>query len=322
MIDRYQLQPGDLPVAQHFVAWLNIIGNSAVGRSLSDGTWSFLGPFDYFRHRRSEFISAHVDAHEFCRPALDLEPHNARVAIFIALEGEVLLQYGQSNLIRVDQNRLCIARTDMELRLVASRAARFAVIRVDPSVLFLSSILDASRPAISLETPQRIRELLLGLIGDLRIVIGEEDELAPRILFLALAAAIDQLARRQLWVLSKVDSALMGSITAYVDAQLHEPGLDVSRICKHFGMSRATLYRQLQYLGGVKRFILTRRLNQSFDAMLGCADFDERNQIARSYSFRSYADFAARYRKLFDINPNQLLERPPVLARHVDVSRQ
>lgn len=321
MIDRHKLQPSDLPKAQHFAAWLNIIGNSAVGRPLSEGAWSFLGPFDYFRHRRSEFISAHVDAHEYRRPALDPEFHSARVVVFIALEGEVLLQYGQSSLVKVDSQQLCISRTDMELRLVAPRAARFAVIRFDPAVLLLSSIFDTSRPAISLETPQRIRELLLGLIADLRVVIGEPDELAPRILFQVLAAAVDQLARGQLLALSKVDSGLMASITAYVDEQLREPGLDVNRICRHFGMSRATLYRQLQYVGGVKRFILIRRLSQCFDALVGCDDQEERNQIARNYSFRAYGDFSARYRKLFDINPVKLLEREPMLAREVGQSR-
>lgn len=319
MIDRYQLEPNDLPNAKHFVAWLNIVGNSAVGRSLSVGTWSLLGPFEYFRHRHSEFISAHVDAHEFYRPAVDRDLNHARVAIFIALEGEVLLQYGQSSLVKVDSHQFCISRTDMELRLVAPRPARFVVIRFDPSVLLLASIFDANRPAISLETSQKIRELVLGLIADLRTVMDEADTLAPRIMFQALAAAVDQLARGQLLALSKVDSDLMSSMKNYIDAQLLEQDLDVNRICQHFGMSRATLYRQMHYVGGVKRFILTRRLSQCFDAMLGCDELDERNHIARSYRFRSYSDFSSRYRKLFDINPGELLNTQPVLARDVDL---
>ena len=56
------------------------------------------------------------------------------------------------------------------------------------------------------------------------------------------------------------EKRLMGRIRQYIDRHLGECELDEKAIRDHFSVSRATLYRRFQRLGGVASYIRERRL--------------------------------------------------------------
>jgi len=60
------------------------------------------------------------------------------------------------------------------------------------------------------------------------------------------------------------DAARMADILGYIDAHLGECELDERMIRTAFNLSRATLYRAFQGLGGVARYIRERRLRLAY----------------------------------------------------------
>ncbi|MEM9879595.1 MAG: hypothetical protein AAF862_10015, partial [Pseudomonadota bacterium] len=53
--------------------------------------------------------------------------------------------------------------------------------------------------------------------------------------------------------------ALALSVRAYIDANLHDPTLNVAKLYRTFGVSRATLYRMLEEFGGIDAYVRARR---------------------------------------------------------------
>jgi AraC-like DNA-binding protein len=116
---------------------------------------------------------------------------------------------------------------------------------------------------------------------------------------------VDQLARPQFLRLSHISEDRMMAIQAFVDENIRNPQLGVKLLCDRFHMSRATLYRQMQHLGGVKHYLLSRRLVCCFDDMRKAPSRDEGyvKVLVKSYNFKSLRDFNQRYKKYFGNDP-------------------
>ncbi|WP_159107303.1 helix-turn-helix domain-containing protein [Azospirillum sp. B4] len=99
------------------------------------------------------------------------------------------------------------------------------------------------------------------------------------------------------------------SLRRHIDENLGDAALDVAALCARFRMSRATVYRLFEDLGGVRTYILRRRLTASFRALTEPAGmtrgvFD----IAMDYGFTSASHFAARFREAFGMSPSEVRE--------------
>lgn len=95
----------------------------------------------------------------------------------------------------------------------------------------------------------------------------------------------------------------------YIDMNLGDPELGVTSICAKYRMSRATLYRLFQDMGGVRGYILRRRLMACFQALSSETQmkrgvFD----IALDYGFTSPSHFTTRFRDEFGITPSEVRE--------------
>lgn len=97
------------------------------------------------------------------------------------------------------------------------------------------------------------------------------------------------------------------AIRRYIDDNIGDLSLGVTRLCNRFRMSRASLYRLFEDHGGVRNYVQRRRLVATFKALteptnLGRGVFD----IALDYGFTSASHFTSRFRAEFGLTPTQV----------------
>lgn len=99
--------------------------------------------------------------------------------------------------------------------------------------------------------------------------------------------------------------ASLASIRRYIDAQLHNPALDADLICREFALSRATLYRLCEPLGGVQAHIRRRRLARCFKELVTPSQNVARiSQIAFRWGFSDEATFSRAFRAMYGLSPS------------------
>lgn len=117
------------------------------------------------------------------------------------------------------------------------------------------------------------------------------------------------------------------AIRQYIDRNLASPDLTVGRIAREFGVSRATLGRMFEPLGGLGGYIRDRRLFRCFAEITSSARGAARGyrtigELAYEWGFGNEASFSRAFRRAFDMSPREaraaaadarrmVLQRPP-----------
>lgn len=94
------------------------------------------------------------------------------------------------------------------------------------------------------------------------------------------------------------------AIKRFIESQLANPELDPGRLCETFGLSRPTLYRLFEPMGGVAGYILQRRLARSL-ADLTSARRQRIADIAHRWGFSSEATFSRAFRAAYGMSPRE-----------------
>lgn len=96
------------------------------------------------------------------------------------------------------------------------------------------------------------------------------------------------------------------TICAYIDANLNSRSLNPAGLARAFGLSRASLYRLFEPVGGVAGYIRARRLARVREA-IKVPDLGNRRiaPIAYGSGFKSIASFNRAYRQAFGETPRQ-----------------
>lgn len=103
-----------------------------------------------------------------------------------------------------------------------------------------------------------------------------------------------------------VASATLSAIRTYIDAELANPTLGADSICRHFGLSRAALYRLVQPLGGVQAHIRRRRLGRCFHEIVTPRAHSARiSEIGCRWGFGDEASFSRAFREAFGMSPTE-----------------
>lgn len=103
-------------------------------------------------------------------------------------------------------------------------------------------------------------------------------------------------------------TSLLAQTRHYIERNLHRE-LTTESLCAWLGVSRATLYRLFEPLGGVRAYIQERRLQRCAQAL--AAPGSARRpilDIALSCGFNSQAHFSRAFRQRFGITPTQARE--------------
>lgn len=122
-----------------------------------------------------------------------------------------------------------------------------------------------------------------------------------------LAAAIMPSAQALARANGAVEMTLLRQMCRYVDLHLAETDLSADKIAVFFKVSRTSLYRIFEPLGGVANFVKERRLARVH--MLLSQPSPGRSPIGRlaeDHGFKSAAHFSRAFREQFGYSPNDL----------------
>ncbi len=98
--------------------------------------------------------------------------------------------------------------------------------------------------------------------------------------------------------------ASLQMLRSLVESNLGKPDLGPEFLCRELGMSRATLYRLFEPLGGVSRYIQQRRLTRAFQTITDPAHAGDRvSTIAGRYGFRNDTVFSRAFREAYGMSP-------------------
>ncbi|UVF22245.1 helix-turn-helix domain-containing protein (plasmid) [Microvirga terrae] len=101
-------------------------------------------------------------------------------------------------------------------------------------------------------------------------------------------------------------AALILTIKRYIDNNLADPLLTVDSIGREFRLSRATLGRMFEPLGGLAAFIRARRMLRCFSEITSSAHAHRSiADIAYSWGFNNETAFSRTFRGMFDMSPRE-----------------
>jgi AraC-like DNA-binding protein len=111
-----------------------------------------------------------------------------------------------------------------------------------------------------------------------------------------------------------VQSAVMGQVRRFIDANLHQGDLTPMRVVEALGLKRATLYRWFEHEGGLGAYIRHRRLREAADELVRFPHLQV-TDIAYGLGFKSASDFTRAFRRAFDMSPQDARLRALDLQR-------
>jgi AraC-like DNA-binding protein len=101
--------------------------------------------------------------------------------------------------------------------------------------------------------------------------------------------------------------ALRHMATAYIERNLVSRELAPEAVAAALNISRSTLYRLFDADGGIRAFIIARRLDRAFDALIQARNGSGSvGAVAFAHGFGSEAHFSRAFRQRFGINPNEV----------------
>lgn len=100
----------------------------------------------------------------------------------------------------------------------------------------------------------------------------------------------------------EIQASRMSAIKRYIDSRLADPQFGAAEIVQAFGLSRPTLYRMFEPMGGVAGYILQRRLTRSLADLLS-ARHHRVADIAHRWGFSSETAFSRAFRAAFGMAP-------------------
>lgn len=121
-----------------------------------------------------------------------------------------------------------------------------------------------------------------------------------------------------------LDPALrrQAEIRVFIENHLQSNGLTPKMLAEEFGISRATIYRDIEDLGGLQRYITRRRLEEACKELaFSAGGRGIVGDIARSWQFSSTAHFSREFRRHFGFNPSKAVNcalgppRPPSVSK-------
>jgi len=307
-IAQLSLDPARIPVREHLLRFAQVLGRSATVRALNPAErWRLLSTFEIFDTTEGQVIFNHVLPLVYERGPLDNPDSRTQAAIVITLclEGVLVITYSQDHQARVTPGQMVLGLVRAAMHVTVPVPSRYVILYIAQPTMLIATSLTDSNPVIEAQIPAIIEPIVATQLQQLRDALqsGEDRPLGP--ILKSLEALVDQLARQHFLRLSRVSEDRLMAIQAFVDENVRNPQLGVKLLCDRFHMSRATLYRQMHYLGGVKHYLQSRRLVCCYDELRKSPyqDMSFLKVLVKSYHFKSLNDFRQRYSKRFGTDP-------------------
>ena len=141
-----------------------------------------------------------------------------------------------------------------------------------------------------------------------RVNVQELDALASGVIDLT-ASAIAPLLKSETAPGADTRLASFVTIRRFIDRNLSSPDLSPETIAKKFALSRASLYRLFDPIGGVAGYIRKQRLDRIYQELTTAELSNQRiSQIAYRFGFKDFSSFSRLFRKTYGVSPRQARE--------------
>lgn len=123
-----------------------------------------------------------------------------------------------------------------------------------------------------------------------------------------VAASWNSVSRHTSTTETQTGLASLADIKPFVENHLGDPDLGPALLIKEFSLSRATLYRLFEPIGGVAAYIQERRMNRAFQMLTGPASGKPRiKQLALELGFAHASAFSRAFKSRFGVSPQDML---------------
>jgi AraC-like DNA-binding protein len=153
--------------------------------------------------------------------------------------------------------------------------------------------------------------------GSLRLFADQAGKLTAKEMD-ALADGVTELAAKSIGPLLPRTGGVDGgkplasfvSIRHHIDQNLRSPALGVEHLAMTFGLSRASLYRLFEPVGGVASYIRKSRLNRTYQDIVA-AEYSNRRigPIAYRMGFKNLSAFNRLFKAAYGVSPKEARER-------------
>jgi len=109
-----------------------------------------------------------------------------------------------------------------------------------------------------------------------------------------------------------IDGSLLRRARKHIEDQLMDCEFGAQQLCMALRISRSTLYRLFEPLGGVAQYIKERRLARVHQILSQSAERQSLARLAEDHGFKSAAHFSKAFRAQFGYSPREV-ERPEAL---------
>jgi AraC-like DNA-binding protein len=138
------------------------------------------------------------------------------------------------------------------------------------------------------------------------IAVADASAVAGAIIQMA-AACLEPLSRQRVETSSGRSAVSLVSIKAAIERRLSDPELRPLTLLDEFGITRSTLYRLFEPLGGVSAYITERRLHYAFRQMTDAAQPRPRiSQLAFDLGFSQPSAFTRAFKDFFGMSPKDV----------------
>jgi AraC-like DNA-binding protein len=176
--------------------------------------------------------------------------------------------------------------------------------------------LDALFPVLdrahgSVIAPCPLTSVLLGMMENTMatardMTLAEAHPIADATIEL-VAACLDMPSRQPAGANASNAAASLTAIKAAIERSLTEPNLGPQMLLDEFGVTRSTLYRLFEPLGGVAAYITERRLRYAFRRMTDPAEPPARiSQLAFDLGFSHPSAFTRAFKSFFGMSPKEV----------------
>jgi AraC-like DNA-binding protein len=110
-------------------------------------------------------------------------------------------------------------------------------------------------------------------------------------------------------------SASLAIIRRHIGQDLTEPGLNADSLAKRFGLSRASLYRLFEPVGGVAGYIRKARLDRAYQELTASEAASRRiGPMAYALGFKNVSAFNRLFKAHYGVSPREAREKTPHLT--------
>lgn len=102
-----------------------------------------------------------------------------------------------------------------------------------------------------------------------------------------------------------IEAVIMNRVSQIIATHLADPALTPELLCREIGVSRSSLYRIFEPLGGVSTYIRRARLRKTRDSLGDISDGRSISTIAEQWGFMDPSAYSRMFRKEFGVSPRE-----------------